>query len=149
MQCEDNTPTVGLGCRSGGYVIYGVVALGLLTTELTVWWLTHMTTHTSEDILAQMVAQVESGVGKKAEQKSRRVHALLSWFRSKTFRWVMKNFFIRPLEIGNTVWLAYIVFAQALGAYQTCDCAASTWSGIGGYLDLQAYYCPPPPSSNS
>lgn len=147
MQCQDNTPTVGLGCRSGGYLIYGVVALGLLTTELTVWWLTHMTTNTSEDILVQMVAQVESGVGKKTKQKSRRFHAMLSWFRSKTFRWVMKNFFIRPLEIGNTVWLAYIVFAQAFGAYQTCDCGASTWSGIGGYLDLQAFVAHPPQKS--
>lgn len=31
------TPTVGLSCRSGGYLIFNVVALGLLVSELVVW----------------------------------------------------------------------------------------------------------------
>lgn len=31
------TPTVGLGCRSGGYTIFFSVALGLLIMEMTVW----------------------------------------------------------------------------------------------------------------
>lgn len=31
------TPTVGLGCRSGGYTIFFAVALGLLIVEMTVW----------------------------------------------------------------------------------------------------------------
>ncbi|KAG9194497.1 hypothetical protein G6011_04532 [Alternaria panax] len=31
------TPTVGLGCRSGGYTIFFSVALGLLIVEMTVW----------------------------------------------------------------------------------------------------------------
>jgi hypothetical protein len=31
------TPTVGLGCRSGGYTIFFMVALGLLIVEMTVW----------------------------------------------------------------------------------------------------------------
>jgi hypothetical protein len=31
------TPTVGLSCRSGGYLIFNVVALGLLVSELAVW----------------------------------------------------------------------------------------------------------------
>jgi hypothetical protein len=31
------TPTVGLGCRSGGYTIFFSVALGLLVVEMTVW----------------------------------------------------------------------------------------------------------------
>lgn len=150
MRCQDNTPTVGLGCRSGGYLIYMVISLGLLTTELTVWWLTHATTHTPEDILAQVgtkledrLARVEGGMGNQAKQKSHRAHAILSWCRSKTFRWVMKNFFIRPCEVGNTVWLAYIVSAQTFGAYQSCDCAASTWSSVGGYLDFQSLANPP------
>ncbi|OAL45334.1 hypothetical protein IQ07DRAFT_684268 [Pyrenochaeta sp. DS3sAY3a] len=33
------TPTVGLGCRSGGYTIFFSVALGLLIIEMTVWLL--------------------------------------------------------------------------------------------------------------
>lgn len=35
-----NTPTVGLGCRTGGYLIFFVVALVLLIAEIAVWWLT-------------------------------------------------------------------------------------------------------------
>ncbi|KAL5121718.1 hypothetical protein ACEQ8H_000405 [Pleosporales sp. CAS-2024a] len=35
-----NTPTVGLGCRTGGYMIFFVVALGLLVAEILIWWLT-------------------------------------------------------------------------------------------------------------
>lgn len=34
------TPTVGLGCRSGGYMIFGIVTFFLLAGELLVWWLT-------------------------------------------------------------------------------------------------------------
>jgi hypothetical protein len=35
-----NTPTVGLGCRTGGYMIFFVVALVLILAEILVWWLT-------------------------------------------------------------------------------------------------------------
>jgi hypothetical protein len=31
------TPTVGLSCRSGGYLIFNVIALALLIIELTIW----------------------------------------------------------------------------------------------------------------
>ncbi|KAF2829583.1 hypothetical protein CC86DRAFT_318980 [Ophiobolus disseminans] len=34
------TPTVGLGCRSGGYTIFFSVALGLMFFEMTVWLVT-------------------------------------------------------------------------------------------------------------
>lgn len=35
-----NTPTVGLGCRSGGYLIFFIVVLVLLLTEIAAWWAT-------------------------------------------------------------------------------------------------------------
>jgi hypothetical protein len=35
-----NTPTVGLGCRTGWYMIFFVVALALMVAEFCVWWLT-------------------------------------------------------------------------------------------------------------
>ncbi|KAF4547788.1 Hypothetical protein D9617_36g063260 [Elsinoe fawcettii] len=34
-----NTPTVGLGCRSGGYMIFVVAATLLMLVELLVWWI--------------------------------------------------------------------------------------------------------------
>lgn len=33
------TPTVGLGCRSGGYLIYFVSAVALILAESMIWWL--------------------------------------------------------------------------------------------------------------
>lgn len=48
----DFTPTVGLGCRSGGYVVYLIIAAALLLTEILIWWLTHKTTHTENEPLA-------------------------------------------------------------------------------------------------
>ncbi|KAK5737036.1 hypothetical protein LTR17_006997 [Elasticomyces elasticus] len=32
------TPTVGLGCRSGGYTIFAAIATGLLVVEMGLWW---------------------------------------------------------------------------------------------------------------
>ncbi|KAH7394856.1 hypothetical protein DE146DRAFT_63761 [Phaeosphaeria sp. MPI-PUGE-AT-0046c] len=34
------TPTVGLGCRSGGYTIFFSISLGLMIVEMTVWLIT-------------------------------------------------------------------------------------------------------------
>ncbi|KAG8630171.1 hypothetical protein KVT40_001790 [Elsinoe batatas] len=34
-----NTPTVGLGCRSGGYMIFVVMAVLLMLAELLIWWI--------------------------------------------------------------------------------------------------------------
>lgn len=33
------TPTVGLGCRSGGYTVFGTIAFGLLLVEMMCWWI--------------------------------------------------------------------------------------------------------------
>ncbi|KAL8887976.1 MAG: hypothetical protein Q9205_006270 [Flavoplaca limonia] len=60
---------------------------------------------------------------------------ILSWFTPT----ITLNIIIRPLEAGNTVWLTYTVFAQTLGAFQTCDCMASTWTKDGGYIDFEKY----------
>ena len=49
----------------------------------------------------------------------------------------MKTFVIRPGEVINTAWLTYVIFAQTFGSYQTCECLASTWSRVGGYIDFQ------------
>jgi hypothetical protein len=32
------TPTVGVGCRSGGYFVFGLVSIVLLTAEMLCWW---------------------------------------------------------------------------------------------------------------
>ena len=32
------TPTVGVGCRSGGYMVFGSISFGLLIAEMILWW---------------------------------------------------------------------------------------------------------------
>ncbi|CAF9941941.1 MAG: hypothetical protein ALECFALPRED_009427 [Alectoria fallacina] len=140
------TPTVGLGCRSGGYMVFAVMATGLLVIELLVWWLTHQTTHTPEDLLAKVGSKLERHISRRQvfriEKKTKwqgRQDAFLSWLTTTTFRDVMRNFVLRPGEVVNTVWLVYIIMAQTFGAYQTCDCMASVWAAHGGFIDFQTY----------
>ena len=112
---------MGLGCRSGGYMVYLIIALGLLLIEIFVWWLTHQTTHTSEDILAKVGTRLERRLSRSrsfdVNKKSRLqkwLDAFLSWVTSNTFRDVMKNFVLRPGEVINAAWLVYIVMAQSV-----------------------------------
>lgn len=150
---KDFTPTVGLGCRSGGYLIYLLIALFLLTTELFTWWLTHTNTHTADDLLARVGKKLEhhrsfqlDSSPEAGEQRpaARRAQAVVDWFRSTTFRDVMKNWVLRPAEVINTGWLAYIIFAQTFGAYQTCDCMTKMWTG-NRFIDFHTFVFPPPP----
>ena len=118
---KDFTPTVGLGCRSGGYSVYLVLANGLLATELLVWWLTHQTTCTLEDLLAKMRTKLKRRTlcrePFEVDKKSRMQQwegQFLSWLKSNTFRDVMRKFVLRPGEFINTVWLIYIIMAQSV-----------------------------------
>lgn len=131
----DYTPTVGLGCRSGGYAVYIIIALGLLAIELVVWWLTHERTPSpnGQDNLPQtkyedgQVSPTSPGMQRTPGAWSR-LHIL--WDRMDT-RDVIRIFIIRPSEIFNTGWLVYIISAQTFGSYQTCNCLASTWARSG------------------
>ena len=141
------TPTVGLGCRSGGYLVYIVIALGLLTVELLVWWLTHTNTHTDSDILRRVGSRLERSISTMSVPKSNKtsrlhhhIHTSLRWFKTSSFRDLVKNAILRPGEAFNTAWLMYIIFAQTFGSYQTCKCMSSNWaSGQGGYIDFSTY----------
>lgn len=98
-------------------MIYIIIALGLLFIEVSAWWLTHETTHTSNDIIARVGTKLERHFSQPNEHhpKSlgrRRLHAFLSWFKTQSFRAFVKNMVLRPCEIGNAIWLIYIVFAQ-------------------------------------
>lgn len=154
---KDFTPSVGLGCRSSGYLIYLLIALFLLIAELSTWWLTHTTTHTPDDLLARVGKklsehhrsfQPDSSLEAEGQQpKAVRAHAVVAWFRSTTFRHVIKNWLLRPTEVINTGWLTYIIFAQTFGAYQTCDCIAKMWTGES-YINFHTFVSSltPPPS---
>ncbi|KAF2093584.1 hypothetical protein NA57DRAFT_47952, partial [Rhizodiscina lignyota] len=111
------TPTVGLGCRSGGYLIFAIIAFFVLIGELLIWWLT------DEQQQQFLKHWLQSHVDT--------LHEL-------TFRqWA--NGFLLFLETFNTAWIIYIVLSQTFGAFVTCDCQCSIWSKIGGYMDLSQW----------
>ena len=137
-----------------------VIALGLIIIEILVWWLTHETTHTADDILARVGTKLErhlsrGGIPQKPERVGGRIQRLLMWFRTTYFRDVVRRFVIRPGEMINTGWLIYIITAQTFGkhaqsptlysqlistgSYQTCDCMSSNWAKGGGFIDFQTY----------
>lgn len=102
-------------------MVFAVMATGLLVIELLVWWLTHQTTHTPEDLLAKVGSKLERHISRRQvfriEKKTKwqgRQDAFLSWLTTTTFRDVMRNFVLRPGEVVNTVWLVYIIMAQSV-----------------------------------
>ena len=102
-------------------MVYLVIAIGLLVIELLVWWLTHHTTHTPEDLLAKVGTRLERHISRgkpfsveKKTQWQQWRDVFLSWFTSNTFRDVMRNFILRPGEVTNAAWLVYIVMAQSV-----------------------------------
>ena len=187
------TPTVGLGCRTGGYSIFVVVALSLLIMELLVWWFTspvraakqdQFRKHLHECTSAQLEADSKIRIAQRmrlpglADSKAavarllKYTEGIVIWsvllcirmaplrktvkatkreaaeslirnhfstLRVLTTRgWLQRGFFT-PLEFANMVWLCYLLFAQTIGAFNNCACMASTWGGIGGYLDFTQF----------
>lgn len=131
----DYTPTVGLGCRSGGYFVYIIVTFGLLMIELVVWYLTHETATKSP---VSIQTRLKSASGRFHNQKDHGVSipeafvsSIRAWWNQLSSREVIRKFVLRPCEAFNSAWLVYIISAQTFGSYQTCDCMASTWAGNG------------------
>lgn len=125
------SPTVGLGCRSGGYLIYIVVAFSLFIVELLCWLLISQRYLTARNPITKFGISVQRRLSRTPSNfwtvKTRRwVHKLVSMWASLTTRDKIEYLLIRPGETFNSVWLCYIVLAQTFGFYQNCDCIAST-----------------------
>jgi hypothetical protein len=175
------TPTVGLGCRSGGYLVFFVTSMALLIVEMTVWLLTSPLRIDQMSLVSRTMSYVsninplEEGMRDGWQRLKRQASSFLSSTENNFIRVVVavvllypwndkrvvkgkvqayldeltyKNrnmstkrrweiSFFRPLEIFNTLWLVYIVAAQTIGWYKTCNCTTSTWGGGGGYLDFR------------
>lgn len=174
------TPTVGLGCRSGGYLIFWVVSFVLLLTELVLWYLTTPTgwNDTLHKTMSRTISRYEE-LRLWIRRHTRRFFSLiprgvtlaeLAYYR--TTRLILRAFcvsqevldrrekrrlrnieyrdawslndwahfsFFRPIESLNAIWLTYIVAAQTVGSYETCECQTSNWGAGGGYLDFTQF----------
>ncbi|KAH7087072.1 hypothetical protein FB567DRAFT_560809 [Paraphoma chrysanthemicola] len=145
------TPTVGIGCRGGGYLIFLSVSIGLLIVELLVWFpnasitprpMWKGTTDPPDGrlsarlkwLLILLAVKITSLYPRKDKRTT--AEKLQNYLSTLSQKRQWEVFFFRPLETFNTIWLVYIILAQTLGLYETCNCMASTWGRGGGYIDF-------------
>ena len=120
------TPTIGLGCRSGGYMIFYILACVNLFIEFLCWlYLGPREKGDGEDAIQRLGTNIQrrmSRAGKENHVLFRWARKFSSWWQSLCKRDVIEIFILRPLEIVNTIWLMYIVMAQTTGSYTSCGC---------------------------
>ncbi|KAA6413711.1 MAG: hypothetical protein FRX48_02072 [Lasallia pustulata] len=151
-----STPTVGLSCRSGGYMIFVILAVVILLIELFVWWFLpegvlpdsrtgdwlrrHSTNTAMERIVTGVVRKLERvDSGSRTLEARNRTRKLLNTWKALSARDQLEVVMFRPYEIVSTGWLCYIIFAQTVGSYQNCGCMSSSWTSLGGYIDFEDY----------
>ena len=146
------TPTVGLGCRSGGYMIFGVIAFASLVIELLVWWQVSTEFARSPTFLRHAsIGDPITNLGNRLERKLSRAvtdswqetlhtktERLIRHWDDMPFRSKVDVLVLKPFDIINTCWLIYITNAQTFGWYRSCKCMSSIWAGGGGYIDFQS-----------
>lgn len=133
------TPTVGLGCRSGGYIVFATISLGLFLCELLTWRLS--SPHHKERMkhIRDWVVRFRNKVGltnRSDDATDSTMDNIKDLFRPDFHQRLAERYFFRPAELINTVWLLYIVLAQTFGAYRNCRCQTSVWGFGGGYMDF-------------
>ena len=146
----DFTPTVGLGCRSGGYMIFFVMALANFTFEMLLWpfadgamweWLRRIRNHprvrNMSDAGIQRVERWDSD--KWSGGLKHRLIQLLRYWKSLNDRDRFGLLVLTPMDIGNAAWLTYIVLAQTFGWYRNCSCKGTSWGWHEGYIDFATY----------
>lgn len=150
------TPTVGLGCRSGGYMIFVILAVFTLLAEMFVWWFLpegvlpespaghwlrrRSTNPAIEWMVIGFIRKLERADSDAwtlgARQRMRKV---LNWWTTLSLRDQLDITIFRPYEFVSSTWLVYIILAQTFGSYQNCECMSSSWSSLGGYIDFEDY----------
>ena len=137
-----STPTVGLGCRSGGYLVFTMTAFGIFALEMLVWWLVPEASISDDDAFTRVASNLGRRLSRSPSNTwnmlvKTRAQEALSWWQRKTVRDRIESLVLEPLEVGNCIWLLYIVTAQTFGSYRNCDCMSSIWGTIGGYIDFE------------
>lgn len=113
------TPTVGLGCRSGGYMVFYILAVSAFVLEYACWWITK-------------VAVYDSAAPELTPHLGNSWKKLHTWWNILNSRTRFELLILRPIEIVNASWLVYILVAQTFGSYETCKCMASVWGFNSG-----------------
>lgn len=124
------TPTVGLGCRSGGYMIYFILTLSSFGFEMLVWKNITMNYEGLEAI-------PKPGYLRRMST-ARAVEPYMKRFNKLPTHVKLDRVVFKTWDMINTGWLIYIVCSQTFGLYNNCQCIGSMW-GLGfhgGYVDF-------------
>lgn len=146
------TPTVGLGCRSGGYMVYIVISMFLFLAEMTCWGLRTchveyprrarwISNHMPQDPVLMLLHHLgrtlnRTNTGNFTRAGRTQIKRLLECWECSMWTDHV-DMLLRVVEVGNSIWLAYIVLAQTVGSYVNCDCISSVWGPGGGYTDFE------------
>jgi len=125
------TPTVGLGCRSGGYLIYGVgatISWALITCS---FLLSHAVNLRYQDIymdrpiLASREENIDPEHGRKSQDPetlslSARRHTL--WHSILAFLTVATRVAGKSIAALNACWVVIAAMFEFTGVYSSCWC---------------------------
>jgi hypothetical protein len=125
------TPTIGFGCRSGGYMIFAIIDFSVALFEGFAWWLLRAALPDSRRRSYSAMSTLPLSAEKrrfssKAFLPARRLFNNVRELIHNDPRYLLEICVLIPMEITNTCWLVYIVLAQTFGIYNTCFCQAST-----------------------
>ena len=131
-----------MGCRSGGYLIFTVTALGIGLIESLCWRFIPTHSSTSSDPFTRLGDGMHRRLSRARTTNfitfaRCNVSNFRDWWHAQSNRERVESVILRPLELFNTIWLIYIVLAQTFGAYRNCNCMNSIWGSHGGYMDFQ------------
>ncbi|KAJ6495233.1 hypothetical protein C8R45DRAFT_1094892 [Mycena sanguinolenta] len=99
------TPTIGLGCRSGSYLIYGIASTVSWLVLLLSQWISH-----------GLMRRLERGPRLWRLQRS-------IWGALAVITWVLGT----AIAVANALWLITSSVMEEIGYFQTCWCQTDTF----------------------
>ncbi|KZF18994.1 hypothetical protein L228DRAFT_51955 [Xylona heveae TC161] len=126
-----HTPTWGLGCRSGGYMIFFMLSFLSFVLEMLTWSLFYPSGHPKS-----LTKRRGTDYSPSMTRTDRARGGLRRWWTDMSPRDRLQFILLTPFEFGSLIWLLYITIAQTFGMYQTCRCMSSSWTPMGGYIDF-------------
>lgn len=119
----DLTPTIGLGCRSGGYLIYVIISFTSLTIELVVWWSTSQDSVRSwirrHSVEGPLMRTLSLRINRRDNNRWSRyinsgVQRKCRWFNEASICDFVDLFILKPFDIVSSTWLIYIMSVKIL-----------------------------------
>jgi len=129
------TPTVGLGCRSGGYLVYGVLAVVAWGSLLLSMLLSHAVmlryqqehvNNPSMDFRRESTSTSQSQTTNPPPQPN---HYERTWYHAFLCSMaVLTRYFGKFIAVANGIWLILTSLFEIIGVYDNCWCKSNYFS---------------------